>query len=105
MLSKSLTSQRKALGSAPIAQSRPAHTTIQSNASDAMIGLLVFRLNKMFGTRIRTVLSNFKHDHWGYEIVVVFSNNRTATTMLGDTLELPDEFLALCSLIYDLPEE
>lgn len=73
------------------------------NSSDLLVNAVLLDLHGKFGGAIKMVYSKFSHEAWGHEVTVVFSNNRQANTIFNGR-ELDPEFLALCALLYDLPE-
>lgn len=95
------------------AQSQPAPTStrdsrkwvMRSNtANDVLLNTLMIDLHNKFNGNVRTVFSTYNPNTFYQDVTVVFTNNRIATTVFKGR-ELDPEFLALCALIYDLPEQ
>lgn len=75
-----------------------------ATANDVLLNTIMLELHGKFNGKVRTVFSTYKPDTFHQDVTVVFINNRTATTEFKGR-ELDPEFLALCALIYDLPEQ
>jgi len=73
------------------------------DSNDLLVNAILLDLHGKFGSSVKTVYSKFNHDAWGHEVTVIFANNRHATTIFNGR-EIDPEFLALCALLYDLPE-
>jgi len=74
-----------------------------SPAVDLLLNAIMVDLHGKFGTKVRTVYSTYHSEVFQQEVTVVFTNNRTAKTIYKGR-DLDPEFLALCALLYDLPE-
>ena len=74
-----------------------------SPAEDLLLNAIMVDLHGKFGSKVRTVYASYVPEVFHQEVTVVFTNNRTAKTIYKGR-DLDPEFLALCALIYDLPE-